>query len=43
MLNMAASHNMAYVNPEIQLTPYTLQHFPVYLIYGHGNAYFLFS
>ena len=35
---MAAPHNTADVYPEIQLTPYTFQHFPVDLIYGWGNA-----
>ena len=35
---MSAPHNTADVYPETQLTPYTLQHFPVNLIYGCGNA-----
>ena len=35
---MSAPHNMVDVYPEIQLTPYTLQHFPVDLIYGCSNA-----
>ena len=35
---MVAPHNTADVYPETQLTPYTLQHFPVDLIYGCANA-----